>query len=317
MRKYVLQMLFIFAAFLVFPGCSDDEDNVDWGKVVKVAVATPSSVYFERKAELPDTVKIDLAFSVPVPEDINFEVRLAADNEVCADSISFSHDYFTIRKGERSFEIDCKIKAGAVEKGVRNLRMDFVSTHAEVGTIRLEIPVEKEGPNTIVHVKDLNWVVDFDQRTWQEVEAGGILIGGLFQTTVAIGSAPAEKRIHFDNYGRDIMGVKEGDLIHILSLSEGTEIEETSNWTFNSSYSDENWMYMPVLYSENYTDWLGKTAYVGMRIVTGEEDIVFRYYWFKFTVTDDAVFTLTEYAYDKEGKSLRAGQTESENKQDE
>lgn len=35
MRKCVLQMLFIVAAFLVFPGCSDDEDNVDWEKVVK------------------------------------------------------------------------------------------------------------------------------------------------------------------------------------------------------------------------------------------------------------------------------------------
>lgn len=314
MRKYVLQMWFVLAAFLVFPGCSDDDANVDWGKVVKVAVATPSRVYFERLADQPDTVTIDVAFSVPVPENIDFEVRLAANNQVDADSISLSHEHFTIAKGGRSFEMTCQVEAGAVSAGVQNLCFDFISAHPEVGTIQLEIPVEKESPNTIVHVSGLNWVVDFDQQTWQEIEIDGEVIGGLFQTAVAIGSAPAVKRIHFDNYGQDIMGKKEGDLIYILPLGEGIEIEEKSEWTFNSSYSNENWMYMPVLYSEDYTDWLGQTAYVGMRIVTDIPGIPFRYYWFKFTVSDDAVFTLTEYAYDKEGKSLKTGQTESENK---
>lgn len=314
MRKCVLQMLFIVAAFLVFPGCSDDEDNVDWEKVVKVAVATPSQVYFERTANQPDTVIIDVAFSVPVPENINFEVRLGANNQVDADSISLSHEHFTIEKGGRSFEMTCKVEAGAVPVGIQNLRIDFVSSHPEVETIQLEIPVEKEGPNTIVHVDGLNWVVDFDQQVWQEVEIDGKVIGGLFQTAVAIGSAPAVKRIHFDNYGQDIMGKQEGDLIYVLPLEKGIEIGESSDWAFNASYSSENWMYMPVLYSEDYTDWLGKTAYVGMRIVTDIPGIPFRYYWFKFTVSDDAVFTLTEYAYDKEGKSLKIGQTESENK---
>lgn len=98
MRKCVLQMLFIVAAFLVFPGCSDDEDNVDWEKVVKVAVATPSQVYFERTANQPDTVIIEVAFSVPVPENINFEVRLGANNQVDADSDFFVSRAFYHRK---------------------------------------------------------------------------------------------------------------------------------------------------------------------------------------------------------------------------
>lgn len=306
MRKYVLQALFILSAFLLTQGCSDDENNVDLTKVGSAAAAVPAKVFFKLDATQAAVIDLSVAVDAESPESIGFEVKVADDSEVAADKVTFSRDRFSIEKGKRSFEWTCTVEADAVAEGVKNLRIDVISQNAGVKNHKLEIKIEKEKLllNTIVHVSGLSQTVDFDSKTWESVMLGEDQIGGLFQTAQVIGSAPAVKRIHFDNYGENVIGELDGDLILLTPLNEGAVIGNGSAWVSNPGYSETDWMYMPVLYSENYQAWLGKTAYAGMNIQGVN-------YWFKFSVSANAEFTLTEFAYNEKGKDIRAGQIDS------
>lgn len=306
MKNRFLQVLFILLSGLSWTGCSDSDNNVGLANVRSAVAASPERLTFKINDKEAATLDLSVAFSAPIAEDVNFEVQVADDSEVAANKVAFSREHFSIAKGKRSFELTCMVEADAVAEGIKNLKIEFLPQHSDVDRMTLKIPIEKK-LNTIVHVKNLNLVVDFADRNWASVDLpdGGGAVGGLFQTSVAIGSAPAVKRIHFDNYGQKVVGKTAGDLILITPLEEGTLLGSSTTWTLNPDYSDNNWMYMPVLYAEDYAEWLGKTAYVGMHIQGFN-------FWFKITATEDAVFTMTEYAYDSEGEDIKAGQTISE-----
>ena len=208
------------------------------------------------------------------------------------------------------------------------LKLDFMSQNSKIAHIKLEVPVEAEKKkeeepepepepeNTISHFSDLDLFVDFtndDKTVWAGINLGSedSQVGSLFRASVAIGSAPAVKRIHIDNYGGDVIGSANGDLINIAVLQEGDVIGKDATWITNPEFSDDNWMYMPVLYAADYKEWAGKTGYAGMKLWIGDK---WCNAWFKITVTDEAEVTITEFAYDAWGHDIKAGQIVSEKK---
>lgn len=319
MKKYVLQALLVLFGFLVVQGCSDDDNDVDLTEVNAAAAAVPSKVFFAREATQAAVVQLSVAISEKTPEIIGFEVRVADDSGISADKVTFSKERFNIEAGKRSFELTCTVEADAVWAGeTKLLKVDFMSQNSKIGHIKLEVPVEAEKEeepedpepeNTIVYVADFQGTVDMGDLNWLPVELNEGQVCGFFQTAVVIGSASAAKRIHLDNYGGDVIGSANGDLIHIAPLEEGAVIGEGADWVTNPEYSSDNWMYMPVLYSAAHTEWAGKTAYAGLKLWIGDK---WCNAWFKITVSAEGECEVDGWAYDAWGHDIKAGQTVSE-----
>lgn len=300
MKNCISQTLLLLLGLLCLQSCDDSTDATDLSKANAAAAVIPSKVSFKMGDKQPVTLNLSVAVSEKAGETVRFELQVADNSEVTAEKVNFTQNQLVIQKGKRSQETTFTVEADAVDKGTKDLIVDLISSNAKVPNQQLTIPVTMK-LNTIKHFFDLNQLVDFGENTWQSVMLGDDQIAGLFQTSVAIGSAPAVKRIHFDNYGEDVIGVADGDLINLTPLAEGSIIGASSKWVKNPY---PIWEYMPVLYSEAYTEWLGQTAYAGMKIQGYN-------FWFKFTVTENAEFTLTEFAYDEDGNDIKAGQIDS------
>lgn len=327
MKKYVLQALLVLCSFVVIQACSDDDNDIDLAKVKSAAAAMPSKVFFPLDETAAATLQLSVAVSEKTPETIGFEVSVADDSEVSADKVTFSRERFAIETGARSFELSCTVEADAVEPGATKLlKLDFMSQNSKIAHIKLEVPVEAEKKkeeepepepeNTIVYVAGFKGVVDMDEQNWLALTLNEVGVAGFFQTSVAVGTAPAAKRIHFDNYGQDIIGVAEGDLINITPLEEGAVIGEGSAWVSNPEWGeDANYVYMPVLYSGIYKEWEGKTAYVGVKInLSGKLSGKICNAWIKVTVSAEGECEIDGMAYDVWGYDIKAGQTVSEKK---
>ena len=327
MKKYVLQALLVVCSFLIIQGCSDDDNAIDLKEVSSAAAAVPAKVFFAQGATEAATVQLSVAVDAKSPEAIGFEVKVADNSEVSADKVTFSREHFKIEKGKRSFEFSCTVEADAVEAGMTKLlKIDFMSQNAKVSHLNLEVPVEAEKveepkpepepepDNTIVYIADFKGTVDMDEQNWLAVMLNEVQVAGFFQTSVAVGTAPSAKRIHFDNYGQDIIGVAEGDLIHITPLEEGAVIGEGASWVANPEWADDaNYVYMPVLYSGAYTEWEGKTAYIGAKIsLSGKVSGKICNAWIKITVSAGGECEVDGIAYDAWGYDIKAGQTVSE-----
>ncbi|MDH7448025.1 M43 family zinc metalloprotease [Aquimarina sp. 2201CG14-23] len=95
------------------------------------------------------------------------------------------------------------------------------------------------------------------------------------------------------NYGKDV--VCDGTTDQVTVLGEGIEIGPSSNFVENTNSF--------VISSSSYTDWNGKSGYIGFTFkVSGAT----HYGWFYATVSSDgASFTITDYAYNTTaGQSL-------------
>ena len=105
-----------------------------------------------------------------------------------------------------------------------------------------------------------------------------------------------------------------GDLIHITPLEEGAVIGEGASWVANPEWADDaNYVYMPVLYSGAYTEWEGKTAYIGAKIsLSGKVSGKICNAWIKITVSAGGECEVDGIAYDAWGYDIKAGQTVSE-----
>lgn len=295
MKRCFLQALLVMCGFGLLPGCSDSDNEINLTDAVVAAGTDPGEVVFRPGvAEL--TVDFSVAVSGKAPEALNFDVKMSADSEVAAGDVSFSASQVTIKEGQRSATLTCTIKAAAVSAGACELKVDFISSDNKVASQTASVGLY----STIKHFKGLNLEVDMADMNWASVMLGENQIAGLFQTSVPMGSTPAILRIHFDNAGEDIIGVADGSIINITPLAEGAVIGNGSLWVKNPGWA-KDWRLMPVLYSEKYTAWLGKTAYIGSK-VSGYN------FWFKVTATEDARFILTEFAYDTEGNDIKAGQ---------
>lgn len=70
---------------------------------------------------------------------------------------------------------------------------------------------------------------------------------------------------------------------------------------------------MPVLYSGAYTEWEGKTAYIGAKIsLSGKVSGKICNAWIKITVSAGGECEVDGIAYDAWGYDIKAGQTVSE-----
>ena len=299
MKKYFLLMLWIVCGLSFLTGCSDDDDFIKLEEARVGAACEPEEFIF-RPGMDNVTTTIMVAIVGIFPASISIVLYVGPDSEVPASCITLQSNTLTIAKGHRSAEMSCVIKAEAVKAGAAVLKLELTSSDAQIATQKAEVDLY----STIMHYKGLNLKVNFTNLNWAAIELGEETIAGLFQTAVGIGDAPQAKRIHFDNYGQDIIGTTDGDLINITPLTEGTEIGPNSpSWVSNPYPS---WEYMPVLYSKKYENWLGKTAYIGTKLGGC-------YFWFKLTATQNAEFTLTEFAYETEGNSIKAGQSSPNN----
>lgn len=327
MKKYVLQALLVLFGFLIVQGCSDDDNDIDLAEVRAAAAAVPSKVFFERGVTQAAVVQLSVAVSEKTPEAIGFEVSVADDSEIAADKVTFSKERFNIEAGKRSFELNCTVEADAVGAGTTKLlKIDFMSQNSKIGHMKLEVPVEAEKEeepepepepepeNTIVYIADFQGTVDMNELNWLALMVNEVQVGGFFQTSVAVGTAPTTKRIHFDNYGQDIIGVVEGDLINITPLEEGTVIGEGAAWVSNPEWADDaNYVYMPVFYSGTHKEWEGKTAYIGLKInLAGKVPGKICNAWIKVTVAEGGECEVDGMAYDPWGYDIKAGQTVSE-----
>jgi hypothetical protein len=87
------------------------------------------------------------------------------------------------------------------------------------------------------------------------------------------------------NYGKDV--VCEGTTSNAIRIGEGVEVGAASNFVANSNSF--------VVSSSSYTDWRGKSGYIGFTFKIGGKT---HYGWFYATVANDGLsYTIKDYAY--------------------
>ncbi|UII35012.1 GEVED domain-containing protein [Fulvivirga ulvae] len=96
--------------------------------------------------------------------------------------------------------------------------------------------------------------------------------------------------------------ISEGSLRNISLLPVNTAISSSSNWIPGGPYPDEH-----NLRTSNYTNWDGKSGYIGFRFSNPEGKLL--HGWFRVSVNSNGTsFTLHDYAYyTKPGGTILAG----------
>ena len=99
------------------------------------------------------------------------------------------------------------------------------------------------------------------------------------------------QHLRIETYGKSLVSIPNTELVS--SIGFGEQIQENLIWEY-SAYCYEC---QPIVYSSNYTSWVGDTAYVGLKIPYQEN---FHYGWLRLSVAEDgSAMTLLDYAYNQ------------------
>jgi len=144
-----------------------------------------------------------------------------------------------------------------------------------------ECSVKFEDPYQIVYQDVDDFTVSSTGNDWQWFSIGLTNYGLWFNND----------HLRIETYGKSLVSLPNTDFVS--SIGFGEQIQESLTWEY-SAYCYEC---QPIVYSSNYTSWVGDTAYVGLKIPYQEN---FHYGWLRLSVTEDgSAMTLLDYAYNQ------------------
>ena len=295
MRKI---LILITAAILMF-GCEEE----------KITYDGQGFVSFENPAY---SMSIAAELNIPVilttyPIDYDVKVKYNVESEDLKEGVDFSvknGGLLVFKPGEYTKNIVIIGKKTPIVSA-KSLTITLTEIDAEYG-FDIKIPVAsalvtKVDVTPAIVFADSDYICDVN-NTWVDninVPAGTIVKMWYSDQVHGIMS------IHIEREGRSFVGKEVDGMLQIQLMKEGDVIDSTSDFTRDYGWKD-NWKKMPLISNSKYTDWHGKTGYMGVEFsISGKKC----FGWIKISVATDGLSArVLGWAYEANGKPIKAGQ---------
>jgi len=245
---------------------------------------------------------INLDFNVTTPT--TFTVQVNEATTLTEDIFSLPENEFELSTGQMNTEITLQIDGSklTVENGGKVI-LDLTSADCQLGeTKQLVVEVERKiilVPEIVVVPLDVT-VTRSDAWLLIDLADGGTM--GLWHRNTG---ADEPSWVALELYGRMFAGTQDGKDLRLTKFNEGDLIDENTAWV--SDYYAA-WDYIAHFCAPDFDLWLGQTGYLAFKMTVNNVEVNC---WMKATVSADGkTVKLAEYAYEKKGWAIEAGQRE-------
>jgi hypothetical protein len=289
----------IFISLVLLFGCDDDKiifdgpwfasfEQSEYQMSIDGELRIPINI---NTLPLKESITVNLEVISDLIEDVdytgeNLKTVVFEPGEYSDTIVLKGHDtYFT---GKKSIEI----------KITEISNPSFSASTAQQNNVRVKVT-----PSFLIESFEGSYTCD-QNNSWIDdielVEGQGTIFKLWFSDMLN-----GENTVHVEREGRPIIGQEVNGVLQVSMLTEGDEIGPNSQFLRNYGW-ESNWKRISTLSNLTYTDWNGKTGYVGLELSVGEKAV---YGWVKMNVGADGLSaTVTEWAYEVNGKVIKAGQ---------
>ncbi len=295
MKKIVL----IFTSLVLLFGCDDD----------KIIFDGPWFASFEQseyQMSIDGELRIPISLNtLPLKESVTVSLEVISDLKEDVDYTGENHKIVIFEPGEYSDTIVLKgLDTYFVGKKSIEIKITEISDPSFSTSIAKQNNVMvKVTPSFLIESFEGSYTCD-QTNSWIDaidlVEKQGTIFKMWFSDMLN-----GENTVHIEREGRPIVGQEVNGVLQVTMLAEGDEIGPDSQFLRDYGWNS-NWKRISTLSNSTYTVWNGKTGYVGLELSVGGKNV---YGWVKMTVGADGLSaTVTEWAYEVNGKVIKAGQ---------
>ncbi|WP_439184984.1 hypothetical protein [Carboxylicivirga taeanensis] len=312
--KHYLSILF---AVLIFVGCSDDEDTPELialtDSTIGFEVGTVDAMIIGESTELK-TIRFTIAADWNVSEATKVNLSLDGSSDVPTEAYSYPTEV-PFRKGLQSHTVEMPLDCSLIpfDDQERYIKLNLVSEECPLGEInQIAIKVYRNVPTPNIAYQPTFWgwengdwyewddvTMKRGERSWIDLNLWSWGWCGLWDLD---GSD-----IILHSIGHPIGAVADGEGYKALVLKEGDVINQTAiSWFDKRGMADSRalWDLQPKFKDE----WFGQTAYLAIRMVVDDVEVNG---WIQVAVNaDGSSVTLIDMAYETQGLTILAGQTE-------
>lgn len=314
------KILYIFIIAILAFSCDESDDNFDFVQL------KDASVSFNK-----DTIRIDIIGEsiepikqfVTVGVDLNVikatSFIINVDNTITDISNSDGKliysfpSHIDFRKGDinKKIQFDLNTNLIPIDEEVRTIKYDLETSDCKLGEVKSVVfKIQRI-------MKPLEPQIEFSSKFWGWENGDWVNPG---EITIAEGGTWVDLSFHswkwcglwkkgdgntvFESNGNPIAAYVLDGVNMVSFLEEGDLISKDDlTWYDNPSYnSSVNYNDIPLF----GTEWYGKTSYIGIRMTIDDVEVNG---WILVKVEDNSSnLTLLEYAYEKQGLPIKAGQ---------